>query len=209
DVSRRVMETLRSFTDDVEVYSIDEAFLALPVRDGADPEAERARFEALASSIHERVLRWTGIPVRVSVAETKTLAKAASVLAKERMRAGAPPCVVFWGAPGSEAMGERAAFLERLEVEEVWGIAKRWGQRLRDLGGPTAASFARLPDALIRKHLNVVGLRTAYELRGISCLPIEQAPPPRKSLVRSRSFGEAVTDFTAIREAVSTHAARA
>src|SRR5690606_34043430 len=99
DVSRRVMETLLTFTDDVEVYSIDEAFLALPVRDGADPEEERARFEALAAQIHERVLRWTGIPVRVSVAETKTLAKAASVLAKERMRAGEPPCVVFWGAP--------------------------------------------------------------------------------------------------------------
>jgi DNA polymerase V len=106
-------------------------------------------------------------------------------------------------------MREREAFLERLEVEEVWGIAKRWGQRLRDLGGTTAASFARLPDGLLRKHLNVVGLRTAYELRGVSCLPIEHAPAPRKSLVRSRSFGEPVTAFEPLREAVSTHAARA
>ena len=202
DMSRRVMETLHTVTPDVEVYSVDEAFLVLPGPE-ADSEAERARLDALARSIRERVFRWTGIPVRVALAETKTLAKAGVSLAKRLEREGAPPALCYWGHPA------RAAHLDGLSVRKVWGISSRWGRRLEALGANTASGFAALPDPVIRKTLSVVGLRTAYELRGVSCLGLEHDPPVRKSLIRSRSFRAPLTDLDAITEAVATHAARA
>ena len=202
DMSRRVMAVLETFTPDVEVYSVDEAFLTVPTPEG-DPAEVCAAMEARARDIRQRVLRWTGIPVRVSWAETKTLAKAASEWAKERLRAGGEPCVCLWGHPG------RDAWLERMDVGDVWGVGRRWGQSLRDLGGSTAAKLARMPDRLLRQRFNVVLLRTAMELRGISCLPLEQAPVTRQTLVKSRSFGEPVTGLGAISQAVATHAARA
>ena len=202
DMSRRVMAVLETFTPDVEVYSVDEAFLTVPTPEG-DPAEVCAAMEARARDIRARVLRWTGIPVRVSWAETKTLAKAASEWAKERLRSGEEPCVCLWGHP------DREAWLERMDVGDVWGVGRRWGQSLRDLGGSTAAKLARMPDRLLRQRFNVVLLRTAMELRGVSCLPLEQAPVTRQTLVKSRSFGEPVTDLGAISQAVATHAARA
>ena len=202
DVSRRVMACLESFTPDVEAYSIDEAFVTVPTPDGTS-EAARERVERLAAEIRRRVLRWTGVPVRVSFAETKTLAKAASEWARGRLADGGEPVVCWWGHP------ERGAFLDALPVEDVWGIAGKWGQRLRDLGGPTATRFAALDDRLIRRHLSVVALRTAYELRGVPCIETDGPAGGRRTLVRSRSFGRPVTDERELREAVATHAARA
>ncbi|MBC14557.1 MAG: DNA-directed DNA polymerase, partial [Rhodothermaceae bacterium] len=169
DMSRRVMACLETFTPDVEVYSVDEAFLTVPTPEGS-PEAVCAAMEARAREIRARVLRWTGIPVRVSWAETKTLAKAASEWAKEKLGAGGEPCVCLWGHP------DRDDWLERMDVGDVWGVGRRWGQSLRDLGGSTAAKLSRMPDRLLRHRFNVVLLRTAMELRGVSCLPLEQAP---------------------------------
>lgn len=208
DMSRRVMAVLETFTPDVEVYSVDEAFLTVPTPEG-DPAEVCVAMEARARDIRQRVLRWTGIPVRVSWAETKTLAKAASEWAKERLRSGEEPCVCLWGHP------DREAWLERMDVGDVWGVGRRWGESLRDLGGSTAAKLARMPDRLLRQRFNVVLLRTAMELRGVSCLPLEQAPmagypaKTRQTLVKSRSFGEPVADLGAISQAVATHAARA
>ena len=202
DVSRRVMACLESFTPDVEAYSIDEAFVTVPTPGGAPDEA-RGRVERLASEVRRRVLRWTGVPVRVSFAETKTLAKAASEYARSELGAGREPVVCFWGHP------EREALLGALPVEDVWGVAGKWGQRLRDLGGPTAARFAALDDRLIRRHLGVVALRTAYELRGVPCVTTDGPVGGRRTLVRSRSFGRPVTDDRELREAIATHAARA
>ncbi|MDX1421054.1 MAG: DUF4113 domain-containing protein [Rubricoccaceae bacterium] len=199
DLSRRVMETLETLAPDVEPYSIDEAFLVVQA---ADPAAA----ERFAHRVRRRVYRWTGIPVRVALAETKTLAKAGCAWAKGHERAGGAPAVCFWRHP------EREAYLAGLPVEEVWGIAARWGRRLRALDAPTAAAFAALPDRAIRRGLSVVALRTAYELRGTSCIPLDHAPPTRKSLVRSRSFGHALAGevaFPLLREALATHAARA
>ena len=202
DMSSRVMAVLETFTPDVEVYSVDEAFLSVPTPEGS-PEDVCAQMEARAREIRARVLRWTGIPVRVSWAETKTLAKAASEWAKEKLKAGGEPCVCLWGHP------DRDGWLERMDVGDVWGVGRRWGQSLRDLGGSTAAKLSRMPDRLLRQRFNVVLLRTAMELRGVSCLPLEQAPVTRQTLVKSRSFGEPTSDLGAISQAVATHAARA
>ena len=202
DMSRRVMDTLLTLSPDVVPYSIDEAFVYLPTggRTGKDL---RERTEALAREIRRRVLQWTGIPVRVSVAETKTLAKAASEYARAQLRAGGEPVVCFYGHP------DRETWLENLDVQDVWGVGRRWGQRLRDIGGSTAAKLARMNDAVLRRRFNVVLLRTAMELRGIPAVQDGDGPVKRKTMVRSRSFGEAVSDLTTIRRAVATHAARA
>lgn len=206
DMSRRVMETLHSFTPDVAQYSIDEAFLAVPTPREAfegDPEAARLKVEALAREIRQRVLRWTGIPVRVSFAETKTLAKAASEYAKVLLSRGQAPCVCLWRHP------DRDRWLAEMDVADVWGVGRRWSQRLRDLGGGTATRLADLPDALVRSRFNVVLLRTVHELRGRPCLPLDDAPVARQTLVKSRSFGEPVSDIGSLSQALSTHAARA
>ncbi len=196
DMSRRVMATLETATPDVEVYSIDEAFLSVPVPPGPPAEA-RAEAEAWAHALRARVLQWTGIPVRITLATTKTLAKAASARADAR---GGVHCL--WADPDADAL------LAALPVTDVWGVAARSAAKL-PASAQTAAGLAALDDRLVRQRLGVVGLRTAYELRGVSCLPLERAPAPRHSLVRSRSFGTPLTDVAEIRHAVATHAARA
>ncbi len=207
DMSRRVMETLEASARawgrgaDVIPYSIDEAFVALSCPAG-DSATVRDTVEAWARETRARVRQWTGIPVRVSVAETMTLAKAASEFARARLVAGGEPVVCFVGHP------ERETWLEAMPVEDVWGVARRWGQRLRDVGGATAAGLAQLPDGLVRRQTSVVGLRTAYELRGVPCIRLDEAPV-RKTLIRSRSFGERVTERATVEQAVATHAARA
>ena len=202
DMSRRVMETLATVTPDVEVYSIDEAFLSVPTPPGP-PEAVCAEMELRAVEIRARVLRWTGVPVRVSWAETKTLAKAASEWAKAKLKAGGEPCVCLWGHP------EREAWLGSMPVGDVWGVGRRWAAKLDALGATTASGLAAVPDGVLRQRFNVVLLRTALELRGVPCLPLEDAPVARQTLVKSRSFGEPTGDLGAISEAVATHAARA
>ncbi len=206
DMSRRVMETLEASaaawhpSAQVRPYSIDEAFVAMP-RPPGDEAAVRETVECWARETRERVRRWTGIPVRVSVAETMTLAKAASEYA--RAQTGGEPVVCL-----TDGHPDREAWLEALAVESVWGIARAWGRRLRAVGGTTAAGLARLPDALVRQQTSVVGLRTVYELRGVPAVGLDDAPA-RRTLIRSRSFGERIADRRTIEQAVATHAARA
>ncbi|MDX1530028.1 MAG: Y-family DNA polymerase [Rhodothermales bacterium] len=207
DLSRRVMEALSTFTPDVEVYSIDEAFLALPTpRAAGRPELrEHGRLTELARQIRRRVLRWTGIPVRVAIAETKTLAKVGSAWAKRLRERGEEPAVSLYGLPGPAL----DSVLASVPVGDVWGIGRAYGRRLPQHGVLTALDLRDLDEAWARRHLRVTGLRTVLELRGLSCIPLEEAPPPRRSLVRSRSFSRPVTSLVELKEAVATHTARA
>jgi DNA polymerase V len=191
DLSDRIMAALRSLCAGVEVYSVDEAFVRLPE---GSPEA----VEAVARAVRARVLRWTGIPVRVGAGTTKTLCKAAGFLAK---RAGGVWCL--------HAERDHAEELARIPVGEVWGVGRRIGPRLRARGVHTARDLRDLPDAWVRQHLHVPGHRTVLELRGLACIPLEEAPPARRSITRSRSFGRAVTERRELEEAVATHVARA
>ena len=126
DMSRRVMGVLETFTPDVEPYSIDEAFLSVATPEGT-PEAVCAEMERRAREIRARVLRWTGIPVRVSFAETKTLAKAASEWAKERLRAGERAVRVPVGAP--RARGVAGADGRRRRVGRGAPVGEEAGRR--------------------------------------------------------------------------------
>ena len=192
DMSHRVMETLRTLAPDVEVYSIDEAFVRLP-------ELRADALLDLAGELHRRVLRWTGIPVRVGVAPTKTLCKVAGRLSKQD------------GAPAFSLVGrdDLDVLLARVPVRDVWGVGKRTGPVLERHGVRTARHLRDMPDERARRMLRVVGLRTVWELRGIPCLPLDDAPPARKSITRSRSFGRTVTERRELEEAVATHTARA
>jgi len=193
DMSRRVMDTLRTLAPDVEVYSIDEAFLGL----------DRVAFAApaeLAIALRARVRQWTGIPVSIGIGPTKTLAKLANRHAKKHVEAG-----VFDVA----GLADRNAWLDRFDVEDVWGISKAWGERLRALGIRSAGQLARADPRLVRVHLSVVAERIARELAGIPCHGLAEVTPPRKTILASRSFGRPVTCKTELGQAVANFAARA
>lgn len=194
DMSNRVMETLRTVARDVEVYSIDEAFLQLP-------EMGHRDLQEIGRQARTKVYQWTGIPVGVGVGTTKTLAKIGNKLAKKRPEAKGTFCLA--GHPEAESI------LNGFPVEDVWGIGRQYARLLATLGITTAAGLRDLPDRWVRQHMTVVGLRTVWELRGISCLPLERKRPVRKSLVRSRSFGQPVRSIEELREAITHHTSRA
>jgi DNA polymerase V len=197
DLSSRVARILEEEALELERYSIDEAFLTLPA-------LSRETLWRLADRLRRRTKRWVGVPIRVGIGPTKTLAKAADENAKARKRAG-------WGngvyvCPAEPTLGE---FLQCVPVGDIWGIGSAYEQTLKDEGVTTAEGFRSLPDPWIRREMTVVGLRTAWELRGRSCLALELVRPDRKTLVRSRSFGERVRSKTGLRQALAKHSQRA
>jgi DNA polymerase V len=185
DLSRRVMETLEHFTPDVEVYSIDEAFLSL----AGQP------CETVPWDIRRTVRQWTGIPVSVGVATTKTLAKIANHLAKRQ--------------DGVYILQEPEPVLSDLPVSEVWGIGRRLAHRLAVHGIHTALQLREADLALIKQELGIVGVRTVLELQGIFCLALELCPQPRKSCCVSRGFGRPVEELGELKEAVASYTSRA
>ena len=195
DLSRRVVETIRHFVPDIEVYSIDEVFLDLV------PMVDRD-LEALSRTVRHTVRQWTGIPVSIGLGTTKTLAKAANRIAKRT-----PGSDGFHRFPDDDP--QRTRTLEAIGIQDVWGIGRRWARRFNDLGIRTALDLSRVPPSEVRRNFNVVAMRTALELRGVPCQQLETVPEPRQTLVRSRSFGEMVTEWTDLSEAIATHATRA
>lgn len=187
DMSRRVMATLGDYTPDLQVYSIDEAFLLLEPRN----------LEKICPEIQSGVLQRTGIPVSVGIARTKTLAKVANHLAKQDKGN-------FILYPHQEE-----AVLRELPVDEIWGIGRQLSDFLNRNGIRNAWEFRECGDDWIKKHMTVVGLRTAWELRGISCLELEELPPSKKAILSSRSFGRPVTELSEVAEAVASYTSRA
>ena len=194
DMSARVHEVLARFSPEIERYSIDECFLLFP------GHAERERLLALAAEIRHTVGRWTGIPVCVGLARTKTLAKVANRLAKKRP-----------GSDGVWMFDDPAAIrreLARFEVGDVWGIGRRNSGKLNRLGVRTALDLTGRTRDWVREKLTVCGLRTMLELQGIPAIPMEEAPPS-KSITCSRSFGTRVTERAPLEEALSAYVQRA
>ena len=177
DMSGRVMQTLNDFAPEVEVYSIDEAFVGL---DCSEPREARD----VCAAVREKLRRWTGIPVTVGVGATKTLAKIAARVAKKSEKAGGV-VVLSDGRLAEEA-------LSRVAVRDVWGIGPSRARVLRDAGVETALDLARTDERWARRRLGVVGARIVLELRGTPCLPLECCPRPRHSVTASRSFGRLV-----------------
>ena len=194
DMSQRVMETLEQFCPDLEVYSIDEAFLSLS-------GFTTRNLTEYGHTIRATVKRWTGIPVSIGIAETKALAKIANRVAKRTPDIG--------GVLDLLTCPDRDALLSRIVVEDVWGIGPSHARCLQQHGIMTALQLRQADDQFIRKQMGVVGLRLVMELRGVSCLELEQCPAPKQGITCSRAFGKSVTTLTEMEEAVSSYTARA
>ena len=191
DMSQRVMKSLEIMIpkQDIEIYSIDEAFIRL---DGY----ERPDVIDLSIEIKKNILNWTGIPISVGIAQTKTLSKVANHIAKKNTSTG-----VF--DIRNNKLQEQ--ILSNFQIEDLWGISYRWGKKLRKLGINNGLDLRNSDTKFIRKKFNIVLERMVYELRGIACLDIEKVTN-KQSIMSSRSFGKLVTELESLEQAISTYA---
>ena len=186
DLSRRVMRTLKRFNSDIEIYSIDEAFIDLS--NFPDNEVEN-----VAQEIRSTVLQWTGIPTSIGIATTKTLSKVANHIAKKKQSG----VTNFIGVENIDPL------LEKVDINDVWGVGKQLTKFYHKNGIYNAKQLKNKSNTWIKKSSNVLGSRTAMELRGISCIDIEKTKSKRKSCVVSRSFGQRVEKYQELKEAVA------
>ena len=191
DMSRRVQEVLRMFVPSVEQYSIDEAFLDLS-------GMEESRLDALAKQISATCRKYTGIPVSVGVAPTKTLAKIASKLCKQypKLQGGC-----FMHRPQ-----DIEKVLRTFPVADVWGIGRRSVKKLEQMGVRTAWDYLRVPGSTIRSIFALPAYRTWQELKGIPCIAFEDMIEPKQSICVSRSFAHEITDASVLSEQVANFA---
>ncbi len=188
DLSRRVMRTLKRFNSDIEVYSIDEAFIDLS--NFPDNEVEN-----VAQEIRAMVLQWTGIPTSIGIAKTKTLSKVANHIAKKKES----------GVTSLIGIENIDPILEKVEINDVWGVGKQLTKFYHENGIYNAKQLKNMSNTWIKKSSNVSSSRTAMELRGIPCIDLEKTVSKRKSCVVSRSFGQRVEKFQELKEAIANY----
>ena len=188
DLSRRVMRTLKRFNSDIEIYSIDEAFMDL----SNFPDKE---VEEVGKEIRDTVLKWTGIPTSIGIAKTKTLSKVANHIAK-KTKVGVTSLI------GIENLDP---ILEKVEINDVWGVGRQLTKFYQKNGIYNAKQLKNKSNTWIKKCSNVLSSRTAMELRGIPCIELEKTTSKRKSCVVSRSFGKRVESFQELKEAVASY----
>lgn len=191
DMSMRLMGTLQEFTPDMEVYSIDEAFLDLK-------GFEHLGLKQYGQKITQTVLQYTGLPVSMGIAPTKTLTKVANKFAK-KYKGYNNVCLI-------DTEEKIIKALKLTDVSDVWGIGRRLTHRLNRYGVKTAYDLTQASRHFVRKNFHVTGERTWMELQGIRCFNLEENPPTKKQICTSRAFGTPVTDFEEMREAVATYA---
>lgn len=196
-MSNRVMVHQEELAPRVEQYSIDEMFLDIR---GIDSCID---FEDFGRQLREHVRSGTGLTIGVGMGPTKTLAKSAQWASKEWSQFGGMLALTLHNQKRTEKL------LSLQPVEEIWGVGRRISKKLNTMGITTALQLARANPTFIRKNFNVVLERTVRELNGESCISLEEAPPPKQQIVCSRSFGERVTTYEAMRQAVCQHAERA
>jgi len=193
DMSSRVMQTLSTFTPDLEVYSIDEAFLNLA--------GFSCSLTDYGRQIQWTVKKWTGMPVTVGIASTKTLAKIANYIAKHSPKAKG--VLDLADSPYlDKALGQ-------VPVEKVWGVGIKTTIELKRAGIETALDLRHADISWIRTRFGVVGVRTVYELTGICCYPLEENTPAKKTICVSRMFGRPIETVDELKEAIASYASRA
>lgn len=191
DFSQRVVATLRELTSDIEVYSIDEVFADIAGFAHKDPLT-------YGHEMRNTVMKWTGIPVSIGIAPTKTLTKVANKIAKKGQG------VVVLDTPDKI---EKA--LENFPIADIWGIGYQRAKMLLSMGFSTAKQLRDMPDVVVRKKMSITGLRLVHELRGIRCMELEHQPEPKKQIICSRSFGYSITELKDMEQAMTTYASRA
>ena len=186
DLSRRVMKTLKSFSDKIEIYSIDEAFVDLS-------HIQDKEIENYGKEIRERILRWTGIPTSVGISNTKTLSKVANHIAKKN-KSG----VIYL----KENIDE---YLKDFYISDIWGVGKQLSKLYIKNGIDTAYKLKNISNSWVKKSTNVSGAKTVMELRGTSCINLETQETKRKSCCVSRSFGKKIESLEKLQESITTH----
>jgi DNA polymerase V len=204
DMSQRIMRILSGYTDQIEIYSIDEAFLELP-------NWSAKELYEFGLEIKSSIQKQTGIPVSIGIAPTKTLAKIANELAKkDNKRDLVENQTSRFG--GVLVLGENRTqdqmdkFLESLDVGEVWGVGRKYSKKLKSYNISTALDLKNTDLAWIQKQTNTLGRQMVQELRGEIQFKLDQNPQPKKSIISSRSFGEPISTIEELKEAVSYHA---
>ena len=192
DMSSRVMSVLNYFIPNIEIYSIDEAFLNLKNFNIQSLQDEMFK-------IRERIYQWTGIPVSIGIGPTKTLAKLANKIAKKNSSNGVYILTVST---------QLTHILSNMKLEDIWGVSKGWGNRLRSIGINNPRHLQQANPRQIRTLISVVGERIIYELRGQPCLALEEVNN-KKSITVSRSFGNMINDKDSLKKALANYAARA
>ena len=188
DISRRVMRTLKRFNSEIEVYSIDEAFLDLS--NFSDDEVDD-----VGKEVRSVVLQWTGIPTSIGIAKTKTLSKIANHIAKKEKS----------GVVSLIGIEDIDSILEKVKIEDVWGVGRQLTKFYIKNDIYNAKQLKNISNAWIKKSSSVLSSRTAMELRGIPCIDLEIQDSKRKSCVVSRSFGKKVEIFQELKESVTNY----
>ncbi len=193
DMSSRVMTTISKFAPNYEIYSIDEIFLDFK-------GFEYKNLTEYCKTIRKTVKQNTKIPISIGIAPTKTLAKAANKIAKKLNKE--------LGVLELSQTEDIKFHMSTYKVGDLWGIGRRYEKLLNEGGILTGLDLMNANDAWIKKNLSIQGLRMAYELRGLSCIPLEEISPDKKGMCVSRSFGNMVSELKVMEESVSTFANR-
>lgn len=200
DMSNRVVEVLGQFCPRLEVYSIDESFLDLTGFAHQDPEG----VTGYGRQTRRRIRDWLGLYVCVGIGPTKTLAKLANHCAKKGL-AGADGVCDF----SDSDQRELTTLFQRIAVGEVWGVGRKIAARLEDMGIKTVRDLRDADPDTIRARFSVVLERTVRELRGVSCLSLDEMAPAKQQIMSSRSFGQYVYELPELREAVASYMGKA
>ena len=192
DMSHRVMKILERYTPQVEIYSIDEAFLQFKGFDHFDLKAECLQMK-------QQIKQWTGIPVSVGLAPSKALAKIANKIAKKfTVKTAGVYCI--------DTEEKRIKALKWTSIGEVWGVGRQHRLRLEAIGVQTALDFTQLPDDWVRAHMSVLGLRLKKDLQGLPFIQLEEMNPPKKSIATTRSFENTLNNWSDLEERIATFA---
>jgi len=186
DLSRRVMKVLKGFSDKIEIYSIDEAFIDLS-------HIKDKNIEDYGKKIRERVLKWTGIPTSVGISCTKTLSKVANHVAKKNKTG-----VIFLKDNIDDV-------LNNFDISDIWGVGRQLSKLYIKNGINNAYKLKNISNSWVKKSTNVLGAKTVMELRGIPCINLETEETKRKSCCVSRSFGRKIESLNKLKESITTH----
>ena len=190
DMSDRVMTIIKRYANEVEIYSIDECFV----------DFSNIPDEELVDRLHlirNEVKRLTGIPVSIGVGPNKTLAKLTSHIAKKQP--------TYEGVCSYWTLQNIRNLLYTISVDEVWGIGRKWSKKLKMIGVDSVGQFVMLNDGLVRKMMNVNGLKTKMEVLGMYCHPVKPIPQQKKNVASTRSFGQDIDSFDQIAEAMYSY----
>ena len=188
DISRRVMKVIKEFSDKMEIYSIDEAFISLSF-------VENQRLNEYGKEIRERILKWTGIPTSIGIANTKTLSKVANYIAKKNKT----------GVIVLDKEKDIDEELKKFDISNIWGVGKQLSKLYIKNNIDTAYKLKNISNTWVKKNTNVLGAKTVMELRGVPCVELQTVEPKRKSCCVSRSFGKKVENIEKLKESITTH----